>query len=306
MGVGRPRIGLAVPAHERAAATGTPAAQIPNAPSTWTQAPRSWAIGTISSSGSKAPLFTLPAWAQTIAGPSIPARASRRASGRIRPWSSAAIRADALALPAQAEHLERRVDRDVGPAVGHDGDRRRALQAVPLDVPADPCEDPVARRGERREVGHRRAGHEPDARPGRQVEQLDQPGRRHLLGDRGGRRHGVQRRRSGPRRLASQSAPGRRARRRRRRTRSSAARPSATRPGSAAAARSSMTRDRIRRTVGQRSAHRRPERGEVDRPADRPRVERAEVGRRELGGPVEQSGVVGHRWISSAAERPGT
>ena len=71
---------------------GTAAAQIPNAPSTWTQAPRSCAIGISSASGSKAPVFTLPACVQTIVGPSIVASASRSASGRIRPWSSDAIR----------------------------------------------------------------------------------------------------------------------------------------------------------------------------------------------------------------------
>ena len=37
-------------------------------------------------------MFTLPAWAQTIVGPSIRARVSRRAAGRIRPCSSAATR----------------------------------------------------------------------------------------------------------------------------------------------------------------------------------------------------------------------
>ena len=67
-----------------------------------------------------------------------PARTSRRASGRIRPWSSAAIRRTRSPSRPMPEHLERRVDRDVGPAVGHDGDRRRALQAEAFDIPADP------------------------------------------------------------------------------------------------------------------------------------------------------------------------
>ena len=44
-----------------------------------------------SSSGSNAPLFTLPAWAQTMTGPSILASSLRSASGRIRPCSSDAI-----------------------------------------------------------------------------------------------------------------------------------------------------------------------------------------------------------------------
>ena len=85
VGVGRPRSRRRRGRAIRWRSDGTAAAQIPNAPSTWTQAPRSWAIGTSSSNGSKAPVFTLPAWAQTMIGPSMPASASRKASGRIRP-----------------------------------------------------------------------------------------------------------------------------------------------------------------------------------------------------------------------------
>ena len=99
---------------------------------------------------------------------------------------------DPLTLAPEPEHLERGVDRDMGPAVGDDGHRRRALEAMPLHVPARLGEDRAACRGERREVGHRRAGHEPDARPGREAEQLDEPVARDLLGDRGSRRDDVQ------------------------------------------------------------------------------------------------------------------
>ena len=56
------------------------AAQIPNAPSMWTQAPRSWAIGMSVSNGSNAPVFTLPAWAHTMTGPSMVASSARSAS----------------------------------------------------------------------------------------------------------------------------------------------------------------------------------------------------------------------------------
>ena len=56
---------------------GLAAAQRPNAPSTCTQAHRSsrWAAATTASKGSKAPLLTQPACAQTIVGP-VPRRSS--------------------------------------------------------------------------------------------------------------------------------------------------------------------------------------------------------------------------------------
>ena len=41
---------------------GAAAAHSPNAPSTWTHAPRSCATSQIASNGSLAPVFTLPAW----------------------------------------------------------------------------------------------------------------------------------------------------------------------------------------------------------------------------------------------------
>ena len=101
-------------------------------------APRSWAIGTISSNGSNAPRVH-------VAG----LGADDRSGHRSWPGPRAGRRAhpalvvggdppDAVALAAQTEHLERRVDRDVGALVGHDRDRRRALQTVPLHVPAGP------------------------------------------------------------------------------------------------------------------------------------------------------------------------
>ncbi len=72
----------------RCARSGANAAQRPKAPSTWTQAPASCAWAAICSMGSNAPVFTLPAWAQTIVGPEIVGSAS----ARIRPWPSAGTR----------------------------------------------------------------------------------------------------------------------------------------------------------------------------------------------------------------------
>ena len=60
-------------------------------------------------------------------------------------------------------------------AADHDLDARRPLQAVRLDVPPGSREHRVAGGGERREVGHLRAGREPERRVLRQAEQVQQP-----------------------------------------------------------------------------------------------------------------------------------
>ncbi len=73
-----------------------------------------------------------------------------------------------------------------------DRDGRRALEPMPLNVPAGAIEHAVAGGGERGEVGHGRAGHEPDARRRGQVEQLDEPGGGDLFGDGRCRRQHVQ------------------------------------------------------------------------------------------------------------------
>ena len=73
----------------RCAYRGDAAAQSPNAPSTCSHAPDCSHRYSIGSSGSNAPVFTLPACAHTIAGPaSLSSRAS--ASGSIAPCSSVA------------------------------------------------------------------------------------------------------------------------------------------------------------------------------------------------------------------------
>ena len=102
-------------------------------------------------------MFTLPAWAQTMTGPSIVGQLRAQGVGPHPALVVGVDPADALPFPTQTEHLERRVDRDVRPGVGHDGHRRRALQPVPLDVPAGLRQDRVPGGGEGREVGHRGA-----------------------------------------------------------------------------------------------------------------------------------------------------
>ena len=201
--------------------------------------------------------------------------------------------ADALALPPHAEHLERRVDRDVRSLVGHDGDRRRALQPVPLDIPAGRASTPWRAAARAVKLAIVAPVTNPTLVPCRQAEELDEPGRRDLLGDRGGRRDARTGRRSGPRRWSASRRRARPAGCRRRRTRSSAARPTPTSPGSAAAASASMTPAGSDGPVRQRPAHGRAQRRQVDRPGDRPIGERVEVGGGELGGPMEQAGANG-------------
>ena len=69
-----------------------------------------------------------------------------------------------------------------------DRDRRRAEQAVGLDVPSDLGEHRVPRRGERRNVGDGGAGHERARGGRRQSEKLDRPAKRDLLERRAARR----------------------------------------------------------------------------------------------------------------------
>ena len=92
-------------------------------------------------SGSKAPVLTLPACAQTIVGPC----SGGSASARMRPWPSTGTRTTRLRpKPEQAERLDQRRVRLLA---DHDRDRRRAEQPVGLDVPAAARR---ARRGGRR------------------------------------------------------------------------------------------------------------------------------------------------------------
>ena len=200
---------------------------------------------------------------------------------------------DVVALAAQTQHLERSVDRDVRSAMSHDRDRRGALQPQSLHVPAGLREDPVASRRKGREVGHRGAGHEADARAARQIQQLDEPGTGDLLRDRGRRRHDVQ---------ASVLIPGagQPVRAEGRRQAAPDDKAEVAWAGAADQARFGGGRkplhhlDRIGRTTWERAAEGRSERDQVDRSAHRSGGQRIQVVVRQGGGPRQNSRVVGN------------
>ena len=188
----------------RSRSAGAAAAHRPNAPSTWSQPPCVADRARRSrGSGSNAPVFTLPAWAQTIVGPSQPGQ--RRRAAR-RPASGPARRRRPGGPgrgPARASGATTKIV-TCASSPTTTCDRRRAEQPALLDVPADRAQDRVAGGGERGEVGHRRAGREarptmPAGRPNRSSE----PAAGDLLGDRGGRRDRRRARRSGPRRSSA-------------------------------------------------------------------------------------------------------
>jgi hypothetical protein len=82
---------------------------------------------------------------------------------------------DPHGIGAEAEEANRPVDRAVAVLADDDGDRRRAVQAGSLDVPAGCGEDVVAGRREAGPVGHLGARREADAGAAWQVEELEQP-----------------------------------------------------------------------------------------------------------------------------------
>jgi len=91
--------------------------------------------------------------------------------------------------PAQAEVAQRVVDALVALRPGDDPDPRRSGEAVAGGVPPGLREHPVARGQQAGEVRRRGTGREADRGVDGEAEEVEQPGRRHLL-DRGhGRRH---------------------------------------------------------------------------------------------------------------------
>ena len=140
--------------HESASSTpatrwrkrGETAAQIPKAPSTCSHARASRQAAAISGSGSKAPVFTSPAWAQTMVGPDAPSSASRQ---RVDAHAALVVRCDRLRR-AEAEQSQRPVDRHVPFLADEDANPWRSRQAFPADVPARVVEHVPARGRERR------------------------------------------------------------------------------------------------------------------------------------------------------------
>ena len=107
--VGRPGVGLLEPG--QVASSGEAAAQSPNAPSTCSQAPAPAQSAAISASGSKAPVFTSPACAQTMVGPLDAAKCRLQ---RVGPHP--ALRVDvetARRIAPEPEQPKRAVDRHV-------------------------------------------------------------------------------------------------------------------------------------------------------------------------------------------------
>ena len=130
----------------------------------------------MSASGSNAPVLISPACAQTIVGPSRSASAVSSSAGSMRPWSS--VGNEPNTLGAEAEHAAGDRDRHVRLLAGDHAHRRRALQAVGLDVPAGVAQDRVARRRQAGEVRHLAARDEADAAAGREPEQVAHPAAR--------------------------------------------------------------------------------------------------------------------------------
>ena len=163
---------------------GLAAAQSPNAPSTWTQAPWSWAAAMAPAKSSKAPLLTLPACRHTIVGPRGPAVEDAGEVADVdRPLVVCGHR---LQRPgAQTEEC-------AGPGRWWRGVRRsrplaaagRSGEPVALDVPAGAREHVVTGRRQRHGVGALSAGHEAERCARRQAQKLLQPIAGDVLDDR--------------------------------------------------------------------------------------------------------------------------
>ena len=163
-----------------------------------------------------------------------------RPSARIRPWSSVGTRMTRSRPRPSIWSAAKIVT--CAPSLTTTGELRRTEQALALDVPARPAEQPVAAGREARERRHRRAGRVADARalagsPNSSTSQRAGD----LLGDRGRRADRVQPGVLVPRAASASPRRAPPARRRRSRTRSSAVRRWPTRPPSAFATSASTT-----------------------------------------------------------------
>ena len=86
---------------------------------------------------------------------------------------------------SEAQEAQNVIYCDVSLLAGDDSDRRRAGEAVSLNVPAHRLEHTMAGSGERSEVRHLAAGHEPKVGILGQPEQLEEPCSARLLDPRG-------------------------------------------------------------------------------------------------------------------------
>ena len=194
--------------------------------------------------------------------------------------------------PEQPQRVEHG---DVRLLAGQHAQPRRALEAARLDVPARPREHRVARRRQRRDVGHLGAGDEARRDVGGKPEQLAHPAGDGLLRRGGRRRHHVQAGVLVPGR--AQPVRGQRDRQRAARDEAEVARPGGGHePGLGRRGERLEHRHRIRPRGGQRTAE--PVRG-----AGGPHGalgEAGEVGRGELPRPAEQQLLTRHAAPRSA------
>jgi hypothetical protein len=122
-----------------------------------------------------------------------PALRGQCAAQRVHPHSALVVGLDHDdRVGAEAEEPERPVDGVVPVGAREDAERWRAGETAFLDVPAGAAQHLVPGGGERGEVGHLRAGDEPDGRVPRQAEEVEQPAAGDLLDRGGGRAHRVE------------------------------------------------------------------------------------------------------------------
>ena len=190
--------------------------------------------------GSTAPVLTLPTCAHTIAGRS--SRASSMHGERVHPHPPLGVRGDRLdRRGADAEEAQRPVDGAVPLLAREHADPRGTPQPRRAHVPSGPAEHGVQGGRQPGEVGHLRAGHEPDRRVRRQAEQVGRPARPRPPRPRPRRARGRTGPRSGPRRRPASRRPAPRASHPPTTKPKNRPLPDAITPGPAAAARSATT-----------------------------------------------------------------
>ena len=178
---------------------------------------------------------------------------------------------------ADAEEAQRPVDGAVPLLAREHADPRGTPQPRRAHVPSGPAEHGVQRGRQPGEVGHLRAGHEPDRRVRWQAEQVGRPGARDLLDHGRGGPEDVQARVLVPR--GGQPVGGQR--RGRRTSDDEAEEPAAARRDHPGPGRRGQVRDhvpRVERPFGQRTAERGAQLREVGGGMDRPVGQAVEVG----------------------------